>query len=156
MLIRSNWQTTSARLEQERQLERAGGSAAAERAFFLPTQADVYVAALHRWLQGHGGEPFLGQSLPARQSNRALMDRYDSHTRHCRSCSRALRWIRRARPWAWALLWAGAALSGVGQGGAITWIGLVLSAVAGLMLRQGSRWERGLVAGDGIAPRNRP
>ena len=54
------------------------------------------------------------------------------------------------------LLWAGAALSGVGQGGAVTWIGLLLSAVAGLMLRQSSRWERGLVAGDGIAPRNRP
>ena len=140
---------------QERQLERAGGSAAAERAFFMPTQADVYVSALHRWLQGHGGEPFQGQSLPVRQNRVELMDRFNSHTRHCRSCSQALRWIRRSRPAAWGLLWAGASLVGLGQGGSISALGLMLSAGAGLALRQCNRWERGLLAGDGIAPRNR-
>jgi len=141
---------------QERQLERAGGVDAAERAFFLPTQADVYVAALHRWLQRHGGEPFRGQPLPERLPLRTLMDRDSSHTRHCRSCSRALRWIRRTRPAAWALLWCGASLIGLGQGGSITWLGLMLSAAAALALRQCQRWERGLLAGDGIAPRNLP
>ena len=140
---------------QERRLEQAGGSAAATRAFFLPTQADVYVSALHRWLQGHGGEPFVGQPLPVRQERTALMDRYNSHTRHCRSCSRALHWIRRMRPIAWGLLWAGASLCGLGQGGGFTMLGLVLSAAAGLALRQISQWEKGLSAGDGIAPRNR-
>ena len=115
----------------------------------------MYVSALHRWLKGHGGEPFVGQPLPVRQERTALMDRYNSHTRHCRSCSRALHWIRRMRPIAWGLLWAGASLCGLGQGGGFTMLGLVLSAAAGLALRQISQWEKGLLAGDGIAPRNR-
>ncbi|GIR74876.1 MAG: hypothetical protein CM15mP77_0330 [Synechococcus sp.] len=38
------------------------------------------------------------------------MDRYHSHTIHCRSCPRALIWIRRAKPIGWGLLWAGAIL----------------------------------------------
>ena len=44
----------------------------------------------------------------------------------------------------------------LGQGGSITWLGLMLSAAAALALRQCQRWERGLLAGDGIAPRNLP
>ena len=141
---------------QERQLERAGGSAAAERAFFLPTQADVYVAALHRWLQSNGGEPLGGTPLPAGQSREVLMDRYNSHTRHCRSCSGALRWIRRIRPFAWGLLWVSACLVGLGQAGGLSIAGLVLGTLAALVVRQSNRWERGLMAGDGIAPRNQP
>ena len=139
---------------QERELEKAGGSAAAERAFFLPTDADVYVAALHRWLNGHGGEPFAGQPLPRRLGTDALMDRYESHTRHCRSCSGALRRLRLGRPWAWGLLWTGASLTGLGQGGNLSILGLVLSAAAGLTLRHISCWEKGLLVGDGSAPRN--
>ena len=88
---------------QERVLERAGGSPAIERSFFMPTSADIYVAALHRWLNANGGEPFAGQPLPARQTTTKLMDRYHSHTINCRSCSIALTRIRAARPWAWAL-----------------------------------------------------
>ena len=56
---------------QERTLAAAGGSAFAERAFFLPTAADVYVAALHRWINNNGGEPFAGQPLPDRQPTTA-------------------------------------------------------------------------------------
>ena len=66
---------------QERVLERAGGSAAAEAAFCLPTSSDVYVKALHRWVQRNGGEVFSGQPLPPRQDQEALMDRYHSHTK---------------------------------------------------------------------------
>lgn len=139
---------------QERVLERAGGSAAADRAFFLPTSSDVYVAALHRWLNNNGGEPFAGRPLPARQGTKALMDRYHSHTVHCRSCSRALDRIRRARPLAWGLLWGAAALVGFGQGDRWSVVGLVCAAVAALTLRQLGRWELGLTQGDGRAPRN--
>jgi hypothetical protein len=102
---------------QERVLERAGGSPAADRAFFMPNTADVYVAALHRWLNNNGGEPFAGKDLPERQRTADLMDRYYSHTQSCRSCSTALRRIRAARPWAWVVLWGAAALVGLGQGG---------------------------------------
>jgi phenylpropionate dioxygenase-like ring-hydroxylating dioxygenase large terminal subunit len=140
---------------QERVLERAGGSPAADRAFFMPNTADVYVAALHRWLNNNGGEPFAGKDLPERQRTADLMDRYYSHTQSCRSCSTALRRIRAARPWAWVVLWGAAALVGLGQGGIWSAIGVVVAALAGLTLRQVSRWEKGLIRGDGAAPRNR-
>ena len=139
---------------QERVLERAGGSPAADRTFFMPNKADVYVAALHRWLNSNGGEPFAGELLPERQRNEDLMDRFQSHTKSCRSCSTALKRIRAARPWAWAVLWVAAALVGLGQGGLWTAVGFTAAALAGLTLRQVSRWEKGLVRGDGAAPRN--
>ena len=140
---------------QERVLERAGGSPAVERSFFMPTTADVYVAALHRWLNANGGEPFAGQPLPPRQSTTALMDRYNSHTIHCRSCSSALKRIRAARPWAWALLWGSAVLVGIQQGSGWSSTGLVTAALSALALRQLNRWEQGLTIGSGAAPRNR-
>jgi phenylpropionate dioxygenase-like ring-hydroxylating dioxygenase large terminal subunit len=139
---------------QERVLERAGGSPAADQAFFMPNKSDVYVAALHRWLSNNGGEPFAGQRLPQRQRTADLMDRFHSHTKSCRSCSTALKRIRAARPWAWAVLWGAAALVGLGQGGPWTAVGFAAAAIAGLTLRQVSRWEKGLMRGDGAAPRN--
>ena len=139
---------------QERVLERHGGSAAADRAFFLPTSSDRYVAALHRWLNDNGGEPFADRPLPARLGTDALMARYTSHTIHCRSCSTALDRVRKARPWSWALLWSGAALVGFGQGNRWSVIGLACAAIAALGLRQLGRWEQGLTRGDGQAPRN--
>ena len=139
---------------QERALERAGGSAATERAFFLPTSSDVYVCALHCWLNNNGGEPFADCPLPARLGTDALMDRYYSHTIYCRSCSTALDRVRKARPCTLALLWSGAALVGFGQGSPWTVIGLAVAAIAALGLRQLGRWEQGLTRGDGQAPRN--
>jgi phenylpropionate dioxygenase-like ring-hydroxylating dioxygenase large terminal subunit len=140
---------------QERLLERAGGSAAAERAFFLPTAADRYVAALHHWVQATGGEPFAGSPLPPRQQLEGLMDRYHSHTRHCRSCSTALARIEALRPWLWGGLWLAAVLIGLGQLGWLSWLGLALAAAAGLALQRCETWRRGLRSGDGQAPRNR-
>ena len=121
----------------------------------MPTTADGYVAALHRWLNANGGEPFAGQPLPPRQTTTALMDRYDSHTIHCRSCSTALTRIRAARPWAWTLLWGSAVLVGIQQGSAWSSAGLGAAALSALALRQLNRWEQGLTVGNGQAPRNR-
>lgn len=140
---------------QERVLERSGGRAAAERSFFLPTTSDVYVAALYRWLNAHGGEPFPGSPLPQRQDLDRLMDRYHSHTIHCRSCSLALRRIRQVRPLVWGLLWSSAVLIGVGTGLLLTLVGASIAAVAALALRQLASWEQGLTRGNGEAPRNR-
>ena len=136
---------------QERVLERAGGSAEAERAFFLPTSADVYVTALHRWLNGNGGGPFIGQPLPPRLETAALMDRYHSHTVNCRSCSTALRRIRALRPWLWGVLWGSAALIGISP---FSWIYVLMALISAVLLRQTARWQQGLLAGDGLAPRN--
>ena len=137
---------------QERVLEQAGGNAEAERAFFLPTSADVYVTALHRWLNGHGGGPFSGQPLPPRLDTAALMDRYRSHTVNCRSCSTALRRIQALRPWLWGALWGSAALVGISQ---FSWLGVLTALISAVLLRQTARWQQGLLAGDGQAPRNR-
>ena len=133
-------------------LEQAGGSAEAERAFFLPTSSDVYVRALHRWLNGNGGEPFIGQPLPPRLDTAALMDRYHSHTVNCRSCSAALRRIQALRPWLWGALWGSAAVIGISQ---FSWLGVLTALISAVLLRQTARWQQGLLAGDGQAPRNR-
>ena len=139
---------------QERVFEKAGGSAAAEHAFTLPTSSDVYVKALHRWVKSHGGDPFAGQPLPPRQDLEVLMDRYHSHTKHCRSCSVALRRIKALRPWLWGALWVSAVLVGAGQLSWLFWLGIGVAVLSGLSLRQSSRWQQGLLAGDGQAPRN--
>ena len=140
---------------QERVLALRGGSAALSQACFLPTAADGYVRALHDWVSQLAGAPFPQGPLPPRQGLEALMDRYQSHTRHCRACSGALRAIRRWRPAVLLALglelllvaWcpaAGGRLAGV--------VGLALTA---LLLRQLHRWERQLLRGDGQPPRNR-
>ena len=82
------------------------------------------------------------------------MDRYHSHTIHCRSCSVALRRIRQIRPLVWGLLWSSAVLIGVGTGMQLTLVGASIAAVAALALRQLASWEQGLTR-DGEAPRNR-
>ena len=140
---------------QERALASRGGSAAYDRACFLPTGADLYGRQLHRWVREVGGVPFPGQPLPPRQLSEPLLERWHAHTRHCRACSAALTGIRRWRP---ALLAAMAItlllFVVVPQPGARA--GLVaLLMIGGLLLRQLAQWERRLLQGDGQAPRNR-
>ena len=140
---------------QERALEGRGGSAALSRSCFLATGADLYVKALHDWLNRYAGVPFPGQSLPARLDRRPLLDRYDSHTRHCRSCRGALRRLRR--------LQLGCGLAVLLALGAAAWLGasagaavcLALAALAtGLGLRARA-WIAALHQGNGQPPRNR-
>ncbi|MEX0588692.1 MAG: hypothetical protein WD136_05500, partial [Cyanobium sp.] len=85
-----------------------------------------------------------------------LMDRYESHTRHCRACSGALRGIRRWRPLVLVALGLELLLAAwlPGLGARLTL--LVLLVLTGLLLRQFNRWERRLLRGDGHPPRNAP
>mgnify|MGYP006267775581 FL=1 len=140
---------------QERALERAGGSPQAVRSFYLPTQADLPIRALHDWVNRYGGEPFPDQPLPPRLEQRALMERHDAHTRHCRSCSGATRRLRQLRP----TLIASAALAlvltswwGPGWAGAAA---LVWAAASAVGLLQINRWLQQLHQGRGEPPRNR-
>jgi phenylpropionate dioxygenase-like ring-hydroxylating dioxygenase large terminal subunit len=144
---------------QERALERRGGSAAFSQACFLPTGSDVYVKALHAWVDDHGGEPFPGKPLPQRLDRDRLMDRDHAHTRHCRACSTAQRRLRAGRPWlqlaiaaallALALFW--------GQGAWLLRSALGVAAFAAwLALRQCDRWQQALSRGAGAPPRNAP
>jgi phenylpropionate dioxygenase-like ring-hydroxylating dioxygenase large terminal subunit len=143
---------------QERAVERRGGLAATNRSFHLATGADVYVRALLRWAEQAAGQPFPGQPLPPRLERGALMDRLHSHTRHCRSCSTALRRIRRWRPLALspallALIVPWRAAEPSSWPALVLCAGLLMAAV-GLWQRLG-RWELQLQQGDGEAPRNR-
>ena len=140
---------------QERVLEQRGGSEAATRNCFLATSADRYVRALHDWQNRYAGEPFLGQRLPPRLSRDQLMDRYEAHTRHCRSCSGALRQLQRLNQIGLVLAGLGLALTawmGASPAGAV---GLLVAAAALGLRWPCSRWIRGLRRGSGLAPRNR-
>jgi phenylpropionate dioxygenase-like ring-hydroxylating dioxygenase large terminal subunit len=140
---------------QERVLAQRGGSANLSRGCFLASPADRYVLALHQWVIDHGGQPFPGHALPPRLDQETLMERYHSHTAHCRACSGALAGIRRWRPWLalvpwlallavawWHTLWALA-------------LALPLALLAWLGGRQLNRWESLLHQGPGQPPRNR-
>ena len=140
---------------QERVLEQRGGSRDALRSFNLPTSADLYIRALHDWLNRYGGEPFPGDQLPPRQTRRELMERYEAHTRHCRSCSGADRRLQQLLPLSWGLAAAGAVAAawfGPGLAGATA---LLVAAAAGLSGLRIRGWLKLLRYGDGLPPRNR-
>jgi phenylpropionate dioxygenase-like ring-hydroxylating dioxygenase large terminal subunit len=139
---------------QERCLAERGGSAAFERACFLPSSADVYVQALHRWVIEHAGEPFPGQPLPERLPLAPLMDRFETHTRHCRSCLQAHGRIRRWRPRLLAVAVA-LPLALLLLRPALLLPALVIGLLLALAERQLARWQRGLEQGTGQPPRNR-
>lgn len=82
---------------QERYLEKAGGSSNINKAFYLPTKADLFVFELHQWLNNYKVNPFPHDSLPSLGQREELLDRYHSHTKHCSSCSRALSNIKKLR-----------------------------------------------------------
>jgi phenylpropionate dioxygenase-like ring-hydroxylating dioxygenase large terminal subunit len=140
---------------QERVLEQRGGSPELGRACYLASPADRYVIALHRWVMDHGGVPFPGQPLPPRLEPVTLLERYHSHTKHCRACSGALAAIRRFRPWLAVVPWL--ALLAVAWRPTLGVLALAfpLALAAWLGGRQLQRWEQLLLQGDGQAPRNR-
>ena len=140
---------------QERALEARGGSAGLSRSCFLATGADLYVKALHDWLNRFAGAPFPSQPLPQRLERRPLLDRYDSHTRHCRSCRGALkrlRWLQQGCGLAVLVALAAAAWLGASPAAAL---GLLLAALATALGLKARAWIRALHQGDGHPPRNR-
>ncbi|BBN00577.1 hypothetical protein MPTK1_2g00380 [Marchantia polymorpha subsp. ruderalis] len=73
------------------------------QAFFMPCAADRFVSAFRQWLNRHGGKNVqwadgVDPSLPPLIKNKELLlDRYESHTKHCKVCSKALQNFRIAR-----------------------------------------------------------
>jgi phenylpropionate dioxygenase-like ring-hydroxylating dioxygenase large terminal subunit len=140
---------------QERVLEQQGGSHEALRRFHLPTSADLYIRALHDWVNRYGCEPFPGEPLPPRQSRHQLMERYEAHTRHCRSCAGADRRLRQLQPLSWgmaAMAALAAAWLGPGLAGVVALLVAMAASLAGLRIRS---WLRQLRYGSGLPPRNR-
>jgi phenylpropionate dioxygenase-like ring-hydroxylating dioxygenase large terminal subunit len=147
---------------QERTLAQRGGSASFDQACFLPSSADVYVSALHRWVREHGGQPFPGRPPGPRLGPAPLMERYEAHTRHCRSCREA---HRRLVAWRPRLVVAAVVLPVLLLALAVAggpWSALALmvatpAALLPLLLeRRMASWQRGLEQGSGEPPRNRP
>jgi phenylpropionate dioxygenase-like ring-hydroxylating dioxygenase large terminal subunit len=141
---------------QERVLARRGGSEALVRSCYLATAADRYVQALHDWVLEHGGVPFPGQPLPPRLGDGALLDRWQSHSRHCRSCRGADLQLRRIHGLTGGLAalalvmlaWSGATVA------ALPWL-LTLVVLLGLRWKVGL-WRRALRVGERLPARNRP
>ncbi len=140
---------------QERALQERGGSPAVARAFHLATGADGYVQALHQWVTQHAGEPFPGAPLPPPLDRTRLVERLESHTRHCRSCSGALATIRRWRPLLPPLAWlALLAIAWFHTGWALA-VGGAIALAAWALQRRLEGWEQQLLAGSDRPPRNR-
>lgn len=94
---------------QERYLAAVGGGEQYNKAFYLPTKADLYVSELRQWVNLYDADPFPNQDLPPVLSKELLLDRYHSHTKNCRSCSGALQNIQKIKTVAIALtilIWA--------------------------------------------------
>jgi phenylpropionate dioxygenase-like ring-hydroxylating dioxygenase large terminal subunit len=142
---------------QERELERRGRSGAASQAFHLATGSDLYVQALHDWVNRHGGDPFPLAPLPPRLGRPALMEREQAHTRHCAACSGAQRAIRRWRPVVATIPWlALLAIALWPTTPLVLVLGVSGAAAAALLLRRLGLWEEALRIGDDHPPRNRP
>ncbi|MDZ7958275.1 MAG: Rieske 2Fe-2S domain-containing protein [Aulosira sp. DedQUE10] len=82
---------------QERYLEKRGGSANFNKAFYLPTTADSFVSQLRSWVNQYSAELFPGETLPPPLPQEVLLDRYHSHTKKCVSCRTALTNLQRLR-----------------------------------------------------------
>jgi phenylpropionate dioxygenase-like ring-hydroxylating dioxygenase large terminal subunit len=147
---------------QERYLDALGGAENYAKVCYLPTPADRYVSQFRRWLNDYQADPFPGQSFEPPQPRAQLLDRYHSHTAHCRSCSQALRNFQRLRlGLAIGIAIAGGSLPLLLWGlrsesfiGGISLTGLIWAA-SGLWFYL-SRFERRFKEGRSLPPRNFP
>ncbi|NJM95568.1 MAG: Rieske 2Fe-2S domain-containing protein [Acaryochloridaceae cyanobacterium CSU_5_19] len=147
---------------QERYLEQTKDQQSVAKAFYLPTRADRFVLALHQWQQRYQADPFPGETLPPALSRNQLLDRYYSHTVHCKSCRQALQRIKRLRQGLISLAclaWGITPILAFGFGGvslpiAIATTSLVFAATTAWWgLR---RLEQRFYIGRTIPPRNHP
>ena len=141
---------------QERDVERGGGSANYAKSCLLPTTSDRYVLALHGWINHHGGVPFPNETLPPKErSLEQLLDRYDSHTKYCRSCSVALRRLQSFRQLGPVLITLALIALALTASSLMIQLGLIAMIVVLLLaLRQAAIWELGLTRGNRHPPRN--
>jgi phenylpropionate dioxygenase-like ring-hydroxylating dioxygenase large terminal subunit len=146
---------------QERYFATKGGRSTFAKAFYLPTRADTFVSALSKWVNEYEADPFPGQSLPPLRTTATLMNRYDSHTQHCRSCRTALQNIQR-------LKWLAAGVTGISWTVApvltykfapaslsVALLALVLPLITGVLWLGLSRLERRFYSGNPVPARNR-
>ena len=146
---------------QERELEKAAHRPYAQ-ACYLPTPADRYVLEYRRWVSDFKADPFPGQSLAREWSKDDLLDRYNSHTKHCGSCTPALKRIQMLRKGLLILIgavWSAIPLALALTGGPSL---AVAGVITGIPLVAGGFWlwlgnlERKFYEGRELPPRNIP
>jgi phenylpropionate dioxygenase-like ring-hydroxylating dioxygenase large terminal subunit len=140
---------------QERVLAQRGGSVNLSRSCFLASSADRYVMALHQWVMDHAGQPFPDHALPARLDRDTLMERFHSHSAHCKACSGALAGLDRWRPWLALVPWLALLAAAWWHTPGALGLALPVALLAWLGVRQLNRWDTLLHHGDGHPPRNR-
>ncbi|MGD1907644.1 MAG: Rieske 2Fe-2S domain-containing protein [Leptolyngbyaceae cyanobacterium] len=144
---------------QERQLAKAGDRTYSQSCF-LPTQADQYVLEFRKWVDHFQADPFPDQPLPPECSKAELLDRYHSHTQHCRSCSHALKRIQLIRKLALgvsASVWSSIPFILFLVGGTSLMVSIMLMLIpltaTGVWFALGDL-EQKFYRGDDIPPRN--
>jgi len=71
--------------------------------YYMPTRADTLVAAFKNWLDVVGGGGPYGPLYqapgypPLQHDHKVLLNRYEQHTKSCKACSGALKWVERWR-----------------------------------------------------------
>ncbi len=140
---------------QERVLEQRGGSRDLLQSCYLATGADRYIQALHDWVVKEAGEPFPGSALPQPLSDAPLLERWTSHSQHCRSCRQADQRLEVVQRVGWPLA-ALAGLAAAWWGPTLPGGGLALAAVlVSALAWQAGRWRTSLRHGQRTPPRNR-
>eukprot|EP00624_Nannochloropsis_granulata_P003534 evm.model.NODE_27969_length_46271_cov_24.043224.5 len=153
---------------QERRLVMGEGDSTASWAkrYYLPTKADLFVAQFRKWIEKFGGGGPFGpltkndlEELDWKTLPDVLLNRYDQHTRHCSSCSRALATVQRWKP---RVFGAGLLIGTVGKGlldfvmvpakslALVTLLAVLLT----LVWKQMCGLEEALLRGPYPAPRN--
>lgn len=147
---------------QERYLEQKGGNANVSKAFYLPTKADLFVFQLHSWINQYNAQLFPEQSLSPAFSSDILLDRYHSHTKHCSSCSKALKNLQRIKTGvaiATSLIWSVMVILLLTVDNSSVWGMILLSVTVPLGVISWlalSRLEQQFFKGREIPPRNLP
>jgi phenylpropionate dioxygenase-like ring-hydroxylating dioxygenase large terminal subunit len=144
---------------QERYLDQQGGAANFKKAFYLPTKADLYVFEFREWIDRYQAQLFPQQPLPPARSKQQLLDRYNSHTIHCKSCSGALQNLEKLRSILAILAFSGWAIgSFCAINGAVAGLygAIALTGFSLLGRWQCSKLITALHQGDPHPPRNRP
>jgi len=153
---------------QERRLVMREGDSTASWAkrYYLPTKADLFVARFRQWPSKYGGGGPFGpltkhdlEELDWKALPTVLLNRYDQHTRHCASCSRALATVQRWKP---RVVGAGLLVGTVGKGlldlvcapSKSLALVTVVAALLALVWKQMSGLEEALLRGPYPAPRN--
>eukprot|EP00210_Caulerpa_lentillifera_P001674 g1609.t1 len=87
--------------EQDKKTKRSGYQFSAKKNYFVPTDADTLVMKFRKWFESTGqcGAVFGGDKamgIETELTKEQVLDRYEQHTKHCKTCMQALNIIRTA------------------------------------------------------------